>query len=252
MDGNSSATSLQPPVSPEVDENSSALSSDQIRGRPHEEDMTVWMTLFRVLSEIQLTQSGLGTAKPGESLRLTCTVSGASITDGYAHHWIRQPPNKGLEWIGRRYYSSSTWHTDYASAFRSRVSISPDSSKNEFSLQLSSLTAADTAVYYCARDTQGSLWRVDNWKSLRLTCTVSGASITDGYGYSWIRQLPSKALEWIGWRYYSSSTWHTNYASAFQSRMSISPDSSKNEFSLQLNSLTAADTAIYYCARGAQ
>ncbi|KAL8177277.1 UNVERIFIED_CONTAM: hypothetical protein K2H54_044036 [Gekko kuhli] len=107
-----------------------------------------------VLSEIKLTESGKGAFNPGESLRLTCTVSGASIADGYATHWIRQPPNKGLEWIGREYYSSFTWYTDYASAFQNRVSISPDTSKNEFSLQLNSLTAADTAVYYCAREPQ--------------------------------------------------------------------------------------------------
>ncbi|KAL8177275.1 UNVERIFIED_CONTAM: hypothetical protein K2H54_044028 [Gekko kuhli] len=108
-----------------------------------------------VLSEIKLAESGKGTVKPGETLRLTCAVSGTSITDTYGYSWIRQPPNKGLEWIGWEYYSSSsTWITNYASAFQSRVSISHDTSKNEFSLQMNSLTAADTAVYYCARQAQ--------------------------------------------------------------------------------------------------
>ncbi|KAL8177276.1 UNVERIFIED_CONTAM: hypothetical protein K2H54_044030 [Gekko kuhli] len=229
-----------------------------------------------VLSEIKLTESGKGAINPEESLRLTCAVSGTSITDTYGYHWIRQPPNKGLEWVGMGYYSSSsTWYTNYASAFQSRVFISPDTSKNEFSLQLNSLTAADTAVYYCARQaqltervlseiqlTESGKGTVKPGESLRLTCKVSGTSITDEYSYHWIRQLPNKGLEWIGEGYYRSSTddydedsivtWNTNYASAFQSRVSITPDDSKNEFSLQLNSLTAEDTAVYYCAREPQ
>uniref|UniRef100_A0A670KI06 Immunoglobulin V-set domain-containing protein n=1 Tax=Podarcis muralis TaxID=64176 RepID=A0A670KI06_PODMU len=56
-----------------------------------------------------------------------------------------------------------------------------------------------------------------------------------------------KGLEWIAWIYpYDGDT---RYAPSFKSRASISSDASKNEFSLQLNSLTAADSAVYFCAR---
>uniref|UniRef100_A0A452GZF1 Ig-like domain-containing protein n=1 Tax=Gopherus agassizii TaxID=38772 RepID=A0A452GZF1_9SAUR len=92
-----------------------------------------------------------GAMKSGETLTLSCAVSGYSITSGYGWDWIRQPAGTGLEWLGRGYYSSSTWNTNYASSFQSRITISTDSSKNQFSLQIRSLTAADTAVYYCAR-----------------------------------------------------------------------------------------------------
>lgn len=101
-----------------------------------------------VLSEVHASESGGGIVKPGEPLKLTCTVTGAVITDRNGYHWIRRPPNKGLEWIGRGIHTSS-WYNSYASAFESRVSIRPDYSKNEFSLQLNSMKAADTAVYYC-------------------------------------------------------------------------------------------------------
>ncbi|CAM2094873.1 unnamed protein product [Caretta caretta] len=109
---------------------------------------------FGVLAQIQLVQSSPGAVKPGETLTVTCAVSGQSITSGHGWHWVRQPPGKGLEWLGRRFYSSSSWYTNYSSSFQSRITISPDSSKNRFSLQLASLGAADTATYYCARQTQ--------------------------------------------------------------------------------------------------
>ncbi|KAG6923850.1 hypothetical protein G0U57_019115, partial [Chelydra serpentina] len=105
-----------------------------------------------VRAQIQLVQSGPGTVKPGETLTLTCAISGQSITSGHGWHWVRQPPGKGLEWLGRRYYSSSTWQTNYGSSFQSRITIVPDTAKNQFTLQLRSLTAADTAMYHCARE----------------------------------------------------------------------------------------------------
>nr|6I04_C Chain C, Fab heavy chain [Homo sapiens]6I04_H Chain H, Fab heavy chain [Homo sapiens] len=99
--------------------------------------------------QLQLQESGPGLVKPSETLSLTCTVSGGSISSSvYYWSWIRQPPGKGLEWIGVIYPSGNTY---YSPSLKSRVTISVDTSKNQFSLKLSSVTAADTAVYYCAR-----------------------------------------------------------------------------------------------------
>nr|6UVO_H Chain H, 3G12 Fab Heavy chain [Homo sapiens]7T8W_H Chain H, 3G12 Fab Heavy chain [Homo sapiens] len=99
--------------------------------------------------QLQLQESGPGLVKPSETLSLTCTVSGGSISSSnYYWGWIRQPPGKGLEWIASIHDSGSIY---YNPSLRSRVTISVDTSKNQFSLKLSSVTAADTAVYYCAR-----------------------------------------------------------------------------------------------------
>uniref|UniRef100_A0A0C4DH34 Immunoglobulin heavy variable 4-28 n=1 Tax=Homo sapiens TaxID=9606 RepID=HV428_HUMAN len=101
-----------------------------------------------VLSQVQLQESGPGLVKPSDTLSLTCAVSGYSISSSNWWGWIRQPPGKGLEWIGYIYYSGSTY---YNPSLKSRVTMSVDTSKNQFSLKLSSVTAVDTAVYYCAR-----------------------------------------------------------------------------------------------------
>uniref|UniRef100_A0A670K4W7 Ig-like domain-containing protein n=1 Tax=Podarcis muralis TaxID=64176 RepID=A0A670K4W7_PODMU len=104
-----------------------------------------------VSSDIQLVTSGPGIARPGENLNLLCKVTGFSIsTQYYAWNWIRQAPGKGLEWIAWIYpYDGDT---AFAPSLKSRASISSDASKNEFSLQLNSLTATDSAVYFCARE----------------------------------------------------------------------------------------------------
>uniref|UniRef100_A0A2K6C5Y4 Ig-like domain-containing protein n=1 Tax=Macaca nemestrina TaxID=9545 RepID=A0A2K6C5Y4_MACNE len=103
-----------------------------------------------VLSQVQLQESGPGLVKPSETLSLTCAVYGGSISSGgYGRGWIRQPPGKGLEWIGSIYGSSGSNYLN--PSLKSRVTLSVDTSKNQFSLKLSSVTAADTAVYYCAR-----------------------------------------------------------------------------------------------------
>nr|NDP14296.1 immunoglobulin mu heavy chain [Bos taurus] len=123
----------------------------------------LWTLLFvlsaprGVLSQVQLRESGPSLVKPSQTLSLTCTVSGFSLSS-YSVGWVRQAPGKALECLGGISRSGST---DYNPALKSRLSITKDNSKSQVSLSLSSVATEDTATYYCARG-----------------CCVAG----DGYG----------------------------------------------------------------------
>ncbi|ELK08697.1 Ig heavy chain V region M315 [Pteropus alecto] len=101
-----------------------------------------------VLSQVQLQKTGRGLVKPSQTLSLTCAVSGGSVTSSDYWSWIRQHPGKGMEWMG--YWTGST---RYNPAFQDRISVTADTSRNQFFPQLNSVTSEDTAMYFCAGDT---------------------------------------------------------------------------------------------------
>nr|NDP11188.1 immunoglobulin mu heavy chain [Bos taurus] len=113
----------------------------------------LWTLLFvlsaprGVLSQVQLRESGPSLVKPSQTLSLTCTVSGFSLST-YGIGWIRQAPGKALECVGG---VSAAGTTGYNPALKSRLSITKDNSRSEVSLSLSSVTTEDTATYYCAK-----------------------------------------------------------------------------------------------------
>nr|NDP07073.1 immunoglobulin mu heavy chain [Bos taurus] len=123
----------------------------------------LWTLLFvlsaprGVLSQVQLRESGPSLVKPSQTLSLTCTVSGFSLSS-YGVGWIRQAPGEALECLGG---ISSNGRAGYNPALKSRLSITKDNSKNQVSLSLSSVTTEDTSTYYCARG--ASTWETGWW-----------------------------------------------------------------------------------------
>nr|NDP13983.1 immunoglobulin mu heavy chain [Bos taurus] len=113
----------------------------------------LWTLLFvlsasrGVLSQVQLRESGPSLVKPSQTLSLTCTVSGFSLSN-YGVAWVRQAPGKALECLG---IISSGRSAYYNPALKSRLSITKDNSKGQVSLSVSSVTTEDTATYYCAK-----------------------------------------------------------------------------------------------------
>nr|NDP07851.1 immunoglobulin mu heavy chain [Bos taurus] len=113
----------------------------------------LWTLLFvlsaprGVLSQVQLRESGPSLVKPSQTLSLTCTVSGFSLSS-VGVGWARQAPGKALECLAG---ISTGGKTEYKPGLKSRLSITKDNSKSQVSLSLSSVTAEDTATYYCAK-----------------------------------------------------------------------------------------------------
>nr|NDP12592.1 immunoglobulin mu heavy chain [Bos taurus] len=151
----------------------------------------LWTLLFvlsaprGVLSQVQLRESGPSLVKPSQTLSLTCTISGFSLSSNGVV-WVRQAPGKALEWVGS---ISSGGTTYYNPALKSRLSITKDNSKSQVSLSVSSVTPEDTATYYCAKDCDygygcyvfgsgyGGIYYVDAWgQGLLVTVSSEGES----------------------------------------------------------------------------
>nr|NDP11887.1 immunoglobulin mu heavy chain [Bos taurus] len=144
----------------------------------------LWTLLFvlsaprGVLSQVQLRESGPSLVKPSQTLSLTCTVSGFSLSSN-AVVWVRQAPGKALEWVGGICRSRSTV---YNPALKSRLSITKDNSMNQVSLSVSSVTPEDTATYYCTKSVYGDcgyndIDEVDAWgQGLLVTVSSEGES----------------------------------------------------------------------------
>nr|NDP14279.1 immunoglobulin mu heavy chain [Bos taurus] len=148
----------------------------------------LWTLLFvlsaprGVLSQVQLRESGPSLVKPSQTLSLTCTVSGFSLSS-YGVEWVRQTPGRALECLGG---ISVMERTAYNAALQSRLSITKDNSKSQVSLSLSSVTTEDTATYYCARfyhtaaggcSSNYGISNIDTWgQGLLVTISSEGES----------------------------------------------------------------------------
>ncbi|KAK7802169.1 hypothetical protein U0070_002763 [Myodes glareolus] len=101
-----------------------------------------------VLSQVQLHQSGPVLEKPGASVKLSCKTSGYTFTSYYIH-WVKQRPEHGLEWIGE--INPNSGSTSYNEKFQGKAKLTVEKSSSTAYMELSSLTAEDSAIYYCTR-----------------------------------------------------------------------------------------------------
>ena len=100
-----------------------------------------------VLYQVTL-ESDHGLLQPSQDLILTCSFSGCSLsTSGIGVGWICQPSVRGWKW-----FANICWYdTKFDNTpTRSRLIVSKDTNNWEF-LKITSVYAACTAKYYCAR-----------------------------------------------------------------------------------------------------
>uniref|UniRef100_A0A3Q3EC55 Ig-like domain-containing protein n=1 Tax=Labrus bergylta TaxID=56723 RepID=A0A3Q3EC55_9LABR len=100
-----------------------------------------------VWSEIRLEQSPSEVKRPGETVKMSCIISGFDMTSYYIH-WIRQKPGRALEWIGGWILAAIGGIKYYSTSVKNRFTISRDNDVDQVYLHMNSLTAEDSAVYY--------------------------------------------------------------------------------------------------------
>nr|NDP10758.1 immunoglobulin mu heavy chain [Bos taurus] len=146
----------------------------------------LWTLLFvlsaprGVLSLVQLRESGPSLVKPSQTLSLTCTVSGFSLSS-LGVGWVRQAPGGALECLGA---VGGGGGMNYNEALKSRLTITKENSKSQVSLSLGSVTTGDTATYYCVKFGSGvsgavcgDIYTVDAWgQGLLVTVSSEGES----------------------------------------------------------------------------
>uniref|UniRef100_A0A3Q2DKN1 Ig-like domain-containing protein n=1 Tax=Cyprinodon variegatus TaxID=28743 RepID=A0A3Q2DKN1_CYPVA len=118
--------------------------------------LTVYLLILNVFSTNvsfeTLTQPASLTVQPGQRLTIRCQVS--YDLGSYYTAWIRQAAGKGLErleWIGIK---NSYGNSYYKDSLKNKFSINLDTSSKTVTLNGENMQPEDSAVYYCARESQ--------------------------------------------------------------------------------------------------
>ncbi|KAL7377482.1 hypothetical protein ABVT39_000369 [Epinephelus coioides] len=101
------------------------------------------------VNSIDLIQPDSMVVQPGQSLTITCQVSGYSLTDNsYATGWIRHCEGKPMDWISHMWGGGTLRQNN---ALKNKFSYIRETSAGPVTLTGQNLQPEDTAVYHCVR-----------------------------------------------------------------------------------------------------
>ncbi|ELK26791.1 Immunoglobulin iota chain [Myotis davidii] len=128
------------------------------------------------LSQPVLTQPPSLSASPGDTARLTCTLSSDVSVGGKYIYWFQQKPGSPPRYL--LYYNTDS-DKGQGSGVPSRFSGSKDASANAGLLTISGLQPEDEAEYYCMiSHSSGSHSDTHRWGSWTKTSTSSESYFT--------------------------------------------------------------------------
>uniref|UniRef100_A0A665UQD6 Ig-like domain-containing protein n=1 Tax=Echeneis naucrates TaxID=173247 RepID=A0A665UQD6_ECHNA len=129
---------------------------------------------------IDLIQPDSKVVQPGQSLTITCQVSGYSLTDNsYATGWIRQREGKPMDWICHRWGGGDFYQNE---ALKNKFSYSRETSAGRVTITGQNLQPEDSAVYYsvtyflfyCAIESYHCDYYFDYWGKGTMVTVTSG------------------------------------------------------------------------------
>ncbi|CAM5161480.1 unnamed protein product, partial [Eretmochelys imbricata] len=97
-------------------------------------------------SQPVVTQPPSVSVSPGNTVKLSCTMSSGTSISGYAVYWYQQKPGNSPRSL-LYYYTDSDKHQ--GSGVPARFSGSKDTASNAGYLTVSGVLAEDEAEYYC-------------------------------------------------------------------------------------------------------
>ncbi|KAI5172716.1 Immunoglobulin Heavy Variable 1-46 [Manis pentadactyla] len=198
------ATLLVPLLSSHSSKNSPLTENEVLLWNLMCKDMNqLWLVFFLVavpsgvLSQVQLQESGPGLVKPSQTLSLTCSVSGFSLTSSGVQ-WTRQASGKGLEWVGDEKQGDDTEckcdiSRDEEVYFNKLLFFILDKEHSEEVIDGEQETIGVQCEVQLVKSGGGL---VQSGGSVRLSCTATGYAISS-HTMHWVPQSTGKGLQWV-------------------------------------------------------